>query len=283
MMPMLVALVAAVGTALLVDGTTAPTGHRAASLAVPLRSMSASPVVRSRGVVAVSALIAAVVALLAHAVFGAVLVPVVLAGFTATFPTVAHRNRVQRRRDEANAAWPRVIEGIRVHTSALGRSVPQALFDAGEGAPEALRQGFDAAAREWQLTTDFERALTVLRGLLQDPTADMACETLLVAHEVGGTDLDRRLELLAADRFDDVQHRKDATARLASARFARAFVLVVPAGMAVAGMSVGNGGAAYRSPAGQIVVLIAVALVVVCWWWSGRLLRIPEPQRVFTP
>ena len=70
-------------------------------------------------------------------------------------------------------------------------------------------------------------------------------------------------------------------ARLAGARFARIFVLAVPAGMALAGMSIGDGRAAYRTGTGQIVVVVALGLVISCWVWAGRLMRLPEPQRVF--
>ena len=70
----------------------------------------------------------------------------------------------------------------------------------------------------------------MLKDRLADPTADAACETLLVAHELGGTDLDRRLEALAEDRVQDAQGRKDARAKQAGVRFARRFVLIVPVG-----------------------------------------------------
>jgi tight adherence protein B len=64
-------------------------------------------------------------------------------------------------------------------------------------------------------------------------------------------------------------------------RFARRFVLLVPLGMALVGMSVGRGRAAYATPWGQAMVVIGIASVVVCWVWAGRLLRLPEEQRVF--
>jgi len=117
-------------------------------------------------------------------------------------------------------AWPRLLEELRVLTSSLGRSVPQALLDVGRRAPEELRPAFWAAEREWLLSTDFPRTMRVLKAGLVDPTADAACETLLVAHEVGGTDLDRRLEALIDDRIQDAQGRKDARARQAGVCFA---------------------------------------------------------------
>jgi tight adherence protein B len=174
-----------------------------------------------------------------------------------------------------------MIEEIRVQTSSLGRSIPQALFDVGRRGPTELRPAFDAAHREWLLTTDLPRTFRVLKDLLADPTADMTCETLLVAHELGGTDLDRRLRALAEDRVQDVQGRKDSTSRQAGARFARLFVLLVPAGMALAGMSIGHGRAAYRTSSGQLVVLVALTLVIGCWTWAGQIMRLPDQQRVF--
>ena len=174
-----------------------------------------------------------------------------------------------------------MIEELRLQATTLGRSIPQALFDVGGRAPVELRPAFAAAQREWLITTDFTRTLDVLKARLADPTADAVCETLLVAHEVGGTDLDRRLEALIDDRIQDTQGRKDARARQAGARFARRFVLIVPAGMALAGMSVGTGRAAYQTPTGQVLVVVAIALVIACWVWAGRIMQLPEEERVF--
>ena len=216
-----------------------------------------------------------------YAAFGGVAPAAAIAAFAASSPLAIYRRRRQLRRASAQEAWPRMIEEIRVQTASLGRSIPHALFEVGARGPEELRPAFAAAHREWLLTTDLTRTLTVLKTRLADPTADMTCETLLIAHELGGTDLDRRLEALAADRLADVQGRKDARSRQAGARFARVFVLLVPAGMAVAGTSIGNGRDAYRSSTGQLIVMTALALVIACWVWAGHVMRLPDPDRVF--
>jgi tight adherence protein B len=229
----------------------------------------------------VTGMLAALGAVAGLAMFGGAIPALVLALCAAAAPLASYRVRRQRLRAAAQEAWPRLIEEIRIRTSGLGRSVPQALFEAGERAPGSLRPAFAAAQREWVLSTDFERTVAVLKDGLADPTADAACETLLVAHEVGGSDLDRRLEALIEDRVIDVQGRKDARSRQAGVRFARRFVLLVPLGMALVGMSVGNGRAAYATPWGQTMVVVGIASVVACWVWAGRLLRLPEEQRVF--
>lgn len=220
-------------------------------------------------------------AALGAALFGGIVAPLALALFAASFPVASYRRRRQARRDLAQEAWPRLIEEMRILTGSAGRSIPQALFEVGRRGPMELRGAFDAAHREWLISTDFARTLTVLKDRLADATADTVCETLLIAHELGGTELDQRLAALVDDRVQDLQGRKDARARQAGARFARWFVLAVPLGMALAGMSIGEGRAAYEEPEGQLLVVVAIALVVLCWVWAGRIMRLPDEQRVF--
>lgn len=220
-------------------------------------------------------------AALGFAIFGGPIPAVALGGFAASFPPASSRARRTARRTTAQDAWPRMLEEIRIQTSALGRSIPQALFEVGRRGPLELRPAFDAAQREWLISTDFERTLVVLKARLADPTADAVCETLLIAHELGGSDLERRLEALIDDRVLDTQGRKDARAKQAGVRFARRFVLLVPLGMAFAGMSVGTGRAAYQTVQGQALVVMGVGMVLACWLWAGRLMKLPEEERVF--
>jgi tight adherence protein B len=230
------------------------------------------------GVIGVLSIGGAVVGLV---VFGGALPALVMAGFAGAAPVATYRRRRTRRLDQARDGWPRLIDEIRILTGSAGRSVPQALFEVGRNGPAELRPAFASAQREWLLSTDFSRTVEVLKRRLADPTADATCETLLIAHELGGTDLDRRLEALAEDRRQDAQGRKDALAKQAGVRFARRFVLIVPAGMALVGLSIGNGRAAYQTPLGQVVVVVALGLVLACWLWSGRIMRLPDEQRVF--
>lgn len=216
----------------------------------------------------------------AFTLFGGVAAALIAGAFAATFPLAATRQRRRARRAVAIEAWPRLIEEVRILTSSAGRSIPQALFEAGADGPAELRPAFDAARREWLLSTDFEATLAVLKDQLADPTADTTCETLLIAHELGGSDLDQRLADLAGDRRVDLQNRKDARARQAGVRFARRFVLIVPLGMAAAGLSVGTGRAAYETPFGQLAVAVGLGLMIGCWLWAGRIMHLPDEERV---
>jgi tight adherence protein B len=217
----------------------------------------------------------------AYALFGGVL-PALIAGvFAASVPVSSYRARRRSRIAAARDAWPRLLEELRLLTGSVGRSIPQALFEVGRRGPVDWRPAFAAAEREWLLTTDLSRTTALLKDRLADPTADAVCETLLVAHEVGGSDLDGRLADLIEDQIIDLQGRKDAASRQAGVRFARRFVLLVPLGMTLAGLSIGTGRRAYETPGGQLAVVIGLVAVVLCWLWSGRLMRVPEQPRVF--
>jgi tight adherence protein B len=217
----------------------------------------------------------------AYALFGGVVPAIVSGCFAAGFPLAGFRARYKRRLAASQDAWPRMLEELRLLTGSVGRSIPQAVFDVGRRAPAELRPAFAVAEREWLLTMDFDRTAGVLKDQLADPTADAVCETLVVAHEVGGGGLDRRLAELVEDRVIDSQGRKDAASKQAGVRFARWFVLLVPLGMALAGLSIGTGRAAYQTASGQLAVVVGITAVVACWIWSGHLMRVPAEPRVF--
>lgn len=209
-------------------------------------------------------------------------IPAVIAFTTgALAPVTAARNRRRARMGRAREAWPRMIEEIRLLTMSVGQSIPQALFTVGGRGPEEMRPAFDDAYREWLISTDFDRTVAVLKQRLADPTADATLETLLIAYEIGGTDVDQRLAALVEDRIQDLQGRKDATSKQAGVKFARWFVLGVPLAMALVGLSIGTGRNAYQSSLGQVAVVLGLGLMGLCWLWAGRLMRLPEEDRVF--
>jgi tight adherence protein B len=213
--------------------------------------------------------------------FGGVLPAAVLGTFAGCAPLASYRQRRVHVRHRAQEAWPRMIEEIRILTSSVGRSIPQALFEVGRTGPEELRPAFEAAQREWRLSTDFARTLAVLKTRLADATVDATCETLLIAHELGGTDLDGRLASLAEDRRIDSRERKDAKAKQAGARLARWFVLIVPLGMAAVGLTIGRGREAYETVMGQVLIVVALCMIVACWVWASLIMRLPSEERVF--
>ncbi len=213
--------------------------------------------------------------------FGGFAPALIIALFAATAPVGVARMRHERLIAHAHRSWPALIEEIRLLTGTLGRSIPQATFEVGARAPDGLRPAFADAHREWLISTDFGRSLEVLKSRLAHNTADIVAETLMTAHELGGGEVGNRLAALAQDRMTDQQHRRDAVARQAGVKFARWFTLIVPIGMAMTGLTIGNGREAYATPVGQLLVASALMMVIGCWLWAGIIMRMPSEERVF--
>lgn len=217
----------------------------------------------------------------AWTLFGGVVAPSVVGVLCGVAPPCAAAQRHRRHASDTWRAWPRLLAEIRVLVAHRGQSIPAALFAAGIHAPAGMRQGFSDAARTWSLSTDFDASLRVLKTSLADPTADAVCETLRAAHQIGGVQIDARLRALAEAAQAEAAARSDARAKQAGARFARSFVALVPAFMAVIGLSIGRGRQAYQSADGQLLVALSVLAVAGCWLWAGRIMAVPMRKRVF--
>ena len=252
-----------------------PFSKRRTPPAVPL-----TPAARLRSALAgVAAAVAGWVG--AWTLFGGAVVPGLVALFGGAIPPCAAVQRRRRSMASAWEAWPRLLAEIRVLVAHRGQSIPAALFAAGAHAPPQMRRAFSEASRTWSLSTDFGSALHVLKSALADPTADAVCETLLAAHQIGGVRVDLRLRALAEAAQAEAAARSEARAKQAGARFARSFVALVPAFMAVIGLSIGRGREAYQAPSGQLLVALSVVAVAGCWLWAGRIMAVPMRKRVF--
>ena len=53
-------------------------------------------------------------------------------------------------------------------------------------------------------------------------------------------------------------------------------------GMALAGLSIGNGRDAYGTGVGQLLVAVALLTIIGCWIWAGHIMRLPSEERVFS-
>ena len=155
----------------------------------------------------------------------------------------------------AQEAWPRMIEEIRILTGALGRSIPQALFEVGRRGPVELQPAFAAAHREWLVSTDFARTVARAEGRAsptRPPTPPARrCSSPTSSAAPTSTAASRRWSRTAS-----------RTCRAARTPGRSRPACGSPAGSCSSsrsawrspGMSVGNGRAAYATPFGQLAV-----------------------------
>lgn len=174
--------------------------------------------------------------------------------------------------------WPDVLSELGLRIGAMGSPLPSAFFAAGSITPEELARAFRQAERSFGITGSFDSALITLKKLLSDPGTMIVTELLSVVQDAPGTDVTRLIEELRTDRLAEKDRHEEYNARLAGVRFARYFVIIVPAGMMLAGGTIA-GLSPYQTTIGKYGIAFAVFVLVGCWIWAARL---ADPAKLYS-
>lgn len=206
-------------------------------------------------------------------------VSLVAALFGAALPWLALRGRARRRARRLRALWPQVVDDLASAVRA-GLSLPEAVAALAERGPDELRAPFAAFAVDYRASGRFGDSLDALKDRLADPVADRIVEALRLTRDVGGTDLGRLLRTLSAFLREDLATRGELEARASwtvnAARLAVAAPWVVLATLG----SRPEAAAAYRTPAGFLVLLAGGGCSAVAYWLMLRVGRLPDEPRV---
>ncbi|WP_022881260.1 type II secretion system F family protein [Gryllotalpicola ginsengisoli] len=200
------------------------------------------------------------------------------AGAAAPWAVVSWRLR--RRRSAQRAAWPDVVDQL-VAAARTGIALPDAVAALAHAGPEATRPAFERFGREYRATGSFSRCADRLKDELGDPVGDRIIETLKMAREVGGTELVGVLRTLGAALREDAAARAELQARQSwivnAARLGVAAPWVVLALLTTRA----EGRAAYATPAGTVIVIVAAVVSVIAYRVMIALGRLPEERRWF--
>lgn len=183
-----------------------------------------------------------------------------------------------RRRAVAESTWPDTIDAIRM---AIRSGVPlhDALATAESQVPREWRASWNRAVVDLARGTSVSDALIALRSERAEPIADRVCETIIIAEEMGGTELPRVLEELARSVREDVRLRREATARQSWVRHAARLGVVAPWAVVVMLGSRIDNREAFASPAGTALLVGCAGATVVAYIVMTALGRLPESAR----
>ena len=210
---------------------------------------------------------------LGAAIFGSYVIAAPFAFFLAATPSFkAGANR----RHAANAitqAWPDAIDHL---SSAIraGLNLSESLTAIGLRGPAPLRPIFIALGNDLASGTSLERALVQFCAECNDPIADQLVETILIAHEVGGSEIGRLLRTFSQFLRLEIQTRDEIRVRqgwvVNGARIAAAAPWILLALLSLRKESV----AAYQTSGGISTILIGGVVSVVAYLWMRRLARL---------
>lgn len=205
----------------------------------------------------------------------------VAAGLTLVWRSLLHdeRSAQERLRIEGIAKW---LEDLRDTLRGSSVGAEEALEQVALRAPDAVRAPLATFVLRRRQGFRTEDALTDLADELAHPTSDAAIAAirLVVTGSAGSGRLFQTVTALAAAARDEVRARErvDRTRAVYRTSMTR---LVVIAALLVGYLRLGAGDllAPYGTPAGQVVLLLPLALWAGCILWLRSLCRYEVPAR----
>lgn len=189
------------------------------------------------------------------------------------------RTRRVKRLKAFREAWPDAIATL-IAAVRSGVSLPEACMSLTRRGPAELAAGFEAFAGAYRATGSFSSAVTRMREFFSDPVADRIAVALMLARDVGGSDLVRLLRALGDFVREDLRVRKEVQARwswtITAARVAAAAPWIVLVLMA----SRPEAAAAYNSPAGIVVITAGAGATLLGYRLMLLAGRLPEDKRL---
>jgi tight adherence protein B len=208
-------------------------------------------------------------------------IPVVapLAGVAAVaVPLAVLDSARSRRRRSAAAAWPNVIDAIRMALRA-GLTVHDAIRAAHSHLPAQWRDAWTESTMNAAVGTPLTQVLRDLRRELADPIGDRLCETIETSLEVGGTELPVVLDELARSVRAEQLIRRDAVARQSWVKHAARLGSAAPWIVVVMLATRADARDAFSNVAGASLLVACAGATVVAFAVMSALGRLPDPPR----
>lgn len=205
-------------------------------------------------------------------------VAMVFATFGAAAPWLVLQRRVLRGRRERRDLWPYVIDDLASGIRA-GLSLPEAVAAVAERGPLPMRPAFATFATDYRASGSFSASIGRLAERLADPVADRVVEALLLAREVGGTDVGRLLRSLGQALRDDARARGEIEARQSWTVNGARLAVCAPWAVLLLLASRSNGITVYDRPGGLLVLAIGGGLSGLAYVIMRRIGRLPTEPR----
>ena len=238
-------------------------------------------VVPGRVFLALSVVVALVVAGLVQASFAVGALTAVAAVVGVALPGLIVSWRARARRRANRTVWPDVVDHL-VSALRSGLALPDGVSSLATTGPAPTRSAFARFEREYRATGNFSYCVDELKRSLADPVADRIVETLRMARDVGGSDVTLVLRNLAAWLRQDAAIRSEVEARQSwivnAARLGVAAPWIILALLA----SRPEAAVAYNTPTGVGVIVGGLIVSVIAYRVMIALGRLPEERRWFS-
>jgi hypothetical protein len=230
--------------------------------------------------VAGSAVTGVIVAALAQAIIGVGALTIGLGATGLVLPWFAVGWRANARARANRAIWPDAVDQL-ISAVRSGLALPDGVSALATLGPEATRPAFAVFERDYRATGAFVPCVYRLKQRLADPVADRILETVKMAREVGGTDLNLVLKALASGLREDAAIRSEVEARQSWVVNAARLGVAAPWIVLMLLSSRPEAALAYNTPTGTAVIACGLVVSVIAYRLMVALGRLPREKRWF--
>lgn len=183
------------------------------------------------------------------------------------------------RRLEAMDEWTRSLAGV----LGAGVGLEQAIGATLRSTPEAIRPEVARLVARLRARWDTEAALKAFADDLDDVTGDLIAANLILAARRRSRSLAGTLQAVAESVTEDVASRRRVEAGRAKPRGSARLVTMFSAGVLVVLAFTGDYVAPYRTPLGQILLVVLLAAYAAGLWWMRKMAEAKPPPRILGP
>lgn len=214
-----------------------------------------------------------VVAGLTGWVIAIVILPVAVLGMPVLLASPADTARIGKL--DAIAEWTRNLSGVLV----AGQGLEQALTASLRSCPDAVRPEVGGLVARLRGRWPTEAALRAFADDLDDATGDLVAAALILGSRKRGPGLAGMLTGLAESAAADVRARRQIEADRAKPRTVARLVTLLSAGALTVLALTGSFLEPYRTPLGQMILLVLLACYTASLLWLRKAAQSPPPAR----
>ena len=201
--------------------------------------------------------------------------------FIAIFILIAQQRGDAKKNSAIHGACPELID-ILISGVQSGLSLNECLVGLAQRGPVIFKSEFGEFAEQVYAHGDFNRALTDVKESLAHPSVDLIIEALLIARELGGTELLTILRLLGKFIREDLALRREIEVKQSWIKNSAHLSAAAPWILLLLLSTQPTTSKAFSTPTGVLILCTGLGMTAVAYLWMNSLSRIPTPQRIFS-
>ena len=208
------------------------------------------------------------------------LIAIAFALFIALFIFIAQQKSESKRHSAIHGACPEMID-ILISGVQSGLSLNESLTGLSQRGPEIFKVEFQRFAENLYSLGNFSKALIEVKESIAHPSFDQVIEALLIARELGGSELLTILRLLGKFIREDLTLRREIEVKQNWIKNSAHLSAAAPWILLLLLSTQPSTTEAFSTATGVLILGAGLAITAIAYLWMNSLSRFPVPNRIF--